>query len=107
MTKLRTSSHDLLIEKGRHTRIPEEQRRCKVCNVLEDESHFLLSCKLFTAERLKLFTSLGLQGNDNGYTTNDLLSFLLNSNDQRHLELVGQFIYLCFQKRSEYDDITA
>ena len=106
ITKLRTSSHDLHVEKGRHATIPLEERQCKMCCVLEDEAHFLLSCRLFTAERLKLYSSLGLQNIYHKYTTNDLLSYILNTNEQRHLELIGQFIYLCFQKRIEYYDMT-
>ena len=37
--------HNLAIEKGRYLKIPREQRLCVVCNVVEDEAHFLLHCK--------------------------------------------------------------
>ena len=63
ITKLRTSSHDLMIEIGRRgvTRLPQEQRLCKICNVIEDESHFLLSCRLFNTERERLLNGLNLR----------------------------------------------
>ncbi len=43
-TKLRVSSHRLAVESGRWhkpRKIPFENRICYVCNVLEDEYHFL------------------------------------------------------------------
>ena len=45
LTRLRTGSHTLAIETGRHTRPikPREERLCD-CNQVEDESHFLLKC---------------------------------------------------------------
>ena len=51
MSKLRVSSHRLLIESGRWNKphpIPRNERLCQICNKLEDEHHFLLECSLFT-----------------------------------------------------------
>ena len=108
ITKLRTSSHDLMIEKGRHqaNRLPIEQRLCKICNVVEDEAHFLLSCNLFISERQRLYNSLNLQEVACNRDNSELMLCLLGTNDQRHLELVGQFIYTCFQKRRVYIENT-
>ena len=46
LTKFRLSSHELLIEKGRHLHITREDRLCKYCNMnlVENEYHFLLVC---------------------------------------------------------------
>jgi hypothetical protein len=46
LTKLRLSSHSLLIEKGRYFRpkIKRENRLCSQCNQIEDEQHFLIHC---------------------------------------------------------------
>ena len=44
ITKFRISNHCLLIEKGRYLKIPRENRVCQLCNVVEDEKHFLLEC---------------------------------------------------------------
>ena len=57
MSRLRTSCHPLKIETGRHCKppLPRQNRICSVCNVIEDEEHFLVSCKKYEAERLSLF----------------------------------------------------
>lgn len=51
LTKLRVSSHRLEVETGRWARpnsIPFEERKCKTCNQLEDEFHFLFECSIYT-----------------------------------------------------------
>ena len=51
------SSHRLEIEAGRWHRphnIPFNERKCRVCNGLEDEFHFILECSLFKELR-KMF----------------------------------------------------
>ena len=48
--KLRVSSHRLEIETGRWAKpnkIPLKNRLCMICNVLEDEFHFVLECSLY------------------------------------------------------------
>ena len=57
ITKLRTCSHDLQIEKCRHNtyHIPIEARLCAYCDLVEDEKHFLISCNLFENERREFF----------------------------------------------------
>lgn len=48
LTKLRISDHKLMIEVGRHTDIPREQRFCHMCeNEIEDEEHFTTTCKIY------------------------------------------------------------
>ena len=45
LTRLRVSSHRLQIEAMRWHKpykIPHENRKCQVCNILEDEFHFIL-----------------------------------------------------------------
>lgn len=53
LAKLRTGSHDLEIEKGRHRNIPHYNRLCKLCNTLnlnfiEDEYHVIMQCPFYT-----------------------------------------------------------
>ena len=46
-------SHRLHIESGRWNRAqptPRENRLCSICNVLEDEFHFLFECSLYKDE---------------------------------------------------------
>ena len=42
--RLRTSDHCLLIDTGRHKKVPQQQRLCKICNDIDDEFHFFLQC---------------------------------------------------------------
>ena len=51
LCKLRLSAHNLHIEKGRHKQIPRENRKCSLCDVVKDETHFLDDCKKFENER--------------------------------------------------------
>ena len=50
LAKLRVSSHRLEIEMGRLARperIEFDDPKCKLCNKLEDEFHFVLECPLY------------------------------------------------------------
>ena len=56
MTKLRVFSHRLEIEVGRWARpnrTPIDERKCRYCDKLEDEFHFLLECTLYIESRKK------------------------------------------------------
>ena len=49
LSKLRLSSHRLVVEVGRWAKpnkIPYESRKCNICDTLEDEFHFVLECAL-------------------------------------------------------------
>ena len=50
ITRWRVSNHKLRIETGRYhiPYIEREDRRCFICNVLEDEQHAIYSCPSFT-----------------------------------------------------------
>ena len=49
IAKVRCSHHSLQIEKGRHNRIPRENRICNFCplKVVETEEHFLTVCSFY------------------------------------------------------------
>ena len=70
IAKLRCSSHNLQIEKGRHINQPREQRLCRLCNSIEieTEEHFLLGCSLYQYLRNKFNINAHL--NSNGVITN-------------------------------------
>ena len=56
LTRLRMSSHNLEIEAGRWHRpnvIPRDERKCQLCNELEDEFHFILECPLYHELRVE------------------------------------------------------
>lgn len=46
VTKFRLSSHNLMVENGRWTRKPREERLCPSCNVVQDEQHAVSYCTI-------------------------------------------------------------
>ena len=57
IARFRCSSHALEIERGRHTnpKTPVAERKCRRCDVIEDEKHFLLMCDINMEEREYFF----------------------------------------------------
>ena len=60
LTKLRTSSHVLEIERGRYTfpKTAVYDRLCKTCYQIEDEGHFLINCKMYDPLRRQLYSKV-------------------------------------------------
>ena len=77
ITRWRLSCHKLRIETGRYTHpiTPRDQRLCKLCNVVEDESHALFYCSAHVFIRIKYCSLL------NSYTTVNQILNPQNSND--------------------------
>ena len=51
LSKLRVSSHKLECEAGRWARpvrVVYDERKCRVCNILEDEFHFIFECPVYS-----------------------------------------------------------
>ena len=57
-TKLRTSSHLLEIEHGRHIGKAENQRLCKTCNIIESEYHFVMICPIYHELRVEFLENV-------------------------------------------------
>ena len=53
IAKLRTSSHNLLVEMGRRTGTARERRICICGNNVEDEKHFIVDCNIYDDIRRK------------------------------------------------------
>ena len=51
LAKLRCSKHSLLIESERYLKLKIADHICKRCNRVEDETHFLIECSLYTVTR--------------------------------------------------------
>ena len=70
ISKFRLSDHRLEIESGRYHRPRKklEDRKCQTCDVLEDEKHCLLSCRINEKAKVTAFnTTTGLMvSNTNG-----------------------------------------
>lgn len=55
------SNCNLDIERGRYSKLPVEQRICRLCSSeVEDEFHFIMHCPKLSAYRVDLFESLSL-----------------------------------------------
>ena len=63
LSRLRLSSHRLMIETGRHKKIAASERFCSFCQTqIEDEIHFVIKCQIYDALRKPLVeacTALG------------------------------------------------
>ena len=98
MTKLRSSSHTLEVERGRYTKPKTNicERLCPVCNVIEDKIHFLANCKLYDAERTHFFGKVTAKI-QNLHELNDADKFILlmSTKDKQILVWTGKFIYKC------------
>ena len=60
MSRLKMSSHRLQVESGRWHKsasVPVSERKCTICNKLEDEFHFMFECSLYTELRNKYIKS--------------------------------------------------
>ena len=61
LSRLRLSSHRVEVEAGRWTKVnktPYENRKCKNCDVLDDEFHFVMECSLYGDLRKKLLKGI-------------------------------------------------
>ena len=93
ITKLRISDHSLLIEKGRHFKIPREERLCKKCKVLDDEKHFLINCSHNSNIRLTYFNCINRESNSfANLTDNDKVIYILNPSTPTQVNKLGSFI---------------
>ena len=105
ITKIRSSSHPLEIERGRYTKpkTPRSNRLCSRCKVIEDERHFILDCTLYKEER-HIF--LGEVSNKNpmfpALTVEEKNGYLLASKDAQIFTWLGKFLYHIFDKRNKY-----
>ena len=81
LTKLRLSNHRLMIETGRHTKLPKEQRICPACNEgIEDEIHFLVKCDLYETLRKSLYDKCyELRPNFGFYSDEEKFVFLMTA----------------------------
>lgn len=100
LCKLRVSSHRLEVEMGRWAR-PErtayEDRKCKLCNILEDEFHFLLECPLYNDIR-KLYISRYYYTRPSMFKLTEILS----SNNKKQIRNLATFVFKAFQERSRF-----
>ena len=103
LSKLRTSSHSLEIERGRYTRpkLNVDQRLCMSCNVVEDEEHFVLHCQDNRVERELLFQKIYMR--DSSFfnlSSVEQFVFLMGCSDPQIMAWFGKFIHHSFLNRN-------
>ena len=102
-SRFRAGSHTLEVERGRYTnpRTPLHERLCNTCSEIEDEKHFLISCKLYQDERITLFDKICKL-----YPLFSLLNdqqkfvYLMSNIEEQLLTWVAKFIHDSMHKRA-------
>ena len=103
VSKIRASSHDLEIERGRYTRprLDPNQRLCSTCLEVEDEEHFVTSCRVNINERQTLFAKISSKDPTFMHLDNrEKLIFLMSSKDRQILTWFGKFLHKSFITRN-------
>lgn len=98
MTRLRVSSHRLSVESGRWHRpvsIPYERRLCTICDVIEDEYHFVLVCCNYSGLRHQ-FIPKRYYDNPN----RNKLSELVSSDNMTIIKNLATFIFKANEVRN-------
>ena len=108
ISKLRASSHILEIERGRYTKpkVPSHLRLCKLCNVVEDEEHFVTECFINTSERLHLLERIrSIYPDVDSLDKRQMFILLMGSADARIQKWFGKFLYQSFIIRNHSHEI--
>ena len=103
-SRFRAGSHTLEIERGRYSnpKTPRDQRLCFVCGYIEDELHFLITCKLYENERLDLFNKIiNINPSFNDLSPKEKFVFMMTCDIPSILTWVAQFIHNSMLKRAE------
>ena len=82
ITKLRVCSHILEIEHGRYIKpkVVSHLRLCKLCNIVEDEEHFVTECVVNTGEQLHLLERIhSIYPDVNSLEKRQMFVFLMGS----------------------------
>ena len=104
MAKIRLGCLALRIETGRYQipRLPEDQRICLVCpdNLVEDETHFLFSCSLYSDLRHSWVNKLCLENDFNTLTETEKLCCVFN--DTSNIKATATYISNAWERRNKY-----
>ena len=103
VSKIRASSHDLEIERRRYTgpRLDPNQRLCSTCLEVEDEEHFVTSCRVNINERQTLLTKISSKDPTFMHLDNrEKFIFLMSSKDRQILTWFGKFLHKSFSTRN-------
>ena len=101
LCKLRISSHDLAIERGRYKNLNVDERVC-ACNgmTVEDEFHFVMCCPSYNSQRMEFFDWVkNIYKNFSTLDDRNKFIWLMSNEDQDFCQRFGRFISECFEKR--------
>ena len=98
INKFRLGNHKLHIETGRYTipKTPVDSRICSFChsNEIENETHFIFSCKLYDSIRLKFFNAITIKySNFQNLDINSKTLFLCNNVDPDVCRSTAAFVF--------------
>ena len=98
LSKLRVSSHRLIVESGRWHKpisIPYNERKCTNCQKIDDEYHFILECSLLTDLRKRYINKkYWLRPNMHKFIA------LMNTQDALTLRKVASFTFFGFKVKN-------
>ena len=80
--------------------MPVQDRLCRLCGVLDDETHFLLMCKMHETNRTIFLNKLLKKHPDFKHLDTSLqFKLLLNNQDPQTIKWLSKFIYIAFKDR--------
>ena len=109
LSRFRLSNHALMIEKGRHVRpkVDRDKRFCNFCKIeIEDETHFLLLCPLYSPKRTVLQNACRINcSRFDSLTNGQKFIFIMSNENETILKTLSKFIYdstILREKMMEY-----
>ena len=102
ISQIRLSAHKLEIEMGRYQGVEKNDRPCQYCRSreIESEYHFIAACPNYNDIRAT-FTE-ELVKHDETYVNlgwSHILDILFTKNDLKALNLFGQYLKRCWERR--------
>ena len=99
LARFRTSTHDLMIEKGRHIGLDRYLRHCPLCKrrnilIVENEFHFLIECAEYEELRQEIFGHSFFRRRNI-----HVFNWVMSNNDPRIIAKLSKFIYRAFDLR--------
>ena len=104
LSKFRLSNHQLMIEIGRHKKIPKTERYCQFCSdpVVEDEIHFLIDCKTYSSLREGTLGGWAMTKLRSPYHSSKEKFILLMREPSREL---AKFVHVAMEARKKLLDV--
>ena len=103
LAKFRSGSLPLLIETGRYSKVPLQNRICKLCNSdqNEDELHFLLNCEFFEDLRRPLLFK-AQRCNTDFTRLNNTVKFIFLMNHINLTHILASTLCEMFKRRKQF-----